>query len=109
MPFFKGKDDVEMYYKVWGPSDGPTVVFSHGWPLNSDNWENQMFFLANKGYRCVAHDRRGHGRSSDQTWGGNDMDTYTDDLLKLFELLDIKDAVMIGHSTGGEPLTMSAS
>jgi non-heme chloroperoxidase len=76
------------------------VVFSHGWPLSADAWEDQMFFLASRGYRCIAHDRRGHGRSS-QPWGGNDMDTYADDLAKLVEALDLKDAIHVGHSTGG--------
>jgi non-heme chloroperoxidase len=94
------KDGNEIYYKDWGNKSGSAVVFSHGWPLNSDNWENQMFFLANKGYRVIAHDRRGHGRSS-QPWEGNDMDTWTDDLLQLFEHLDLKDVMLVGHSTGG--------
>ena len=100
MPFITTKDGAEIYYKDWGNKSGPTVVFSHGWPLNSDNWENQMFFLANQGYRAIAHDRRGHGRSS-QPWDGNDMDTYADDLLQLFEHLDLKGVTMVGHSTGG--------
>jgi len=104
MPFITVKDGTEIYYKDWGNKSGPTVVFSHGWPLNSDNWENQMFFLANHGYRVVAHDRRGHGRSS-QPWDGNNMDTYTDDLLELFEHLDLKDVTMVGHSTGGGEVT----
>ena len=100
MPFITVKDGTEIYYKDWGNKDGTPVVFSHGWPLNSDNWENQMFFLANKGYRTIAHDRRGHGRSS-QPWDGNNMDTYADDLHQLFEKLDLKGVTMIGHSTGG--------
>ena len=91
-------DGTEIYYKDWGA--GPPVVFSHGWPLTADAWESQMFFLASHGYRCIAHDRRGHGRSS-QPWHGNDMDTYADDLAALFEALDLTDAVLIGHSTGG--------
>ncbi len=96
-----GKDnsgEIELYYKDWG--SGQPVVFSHGWPLSADAWEDQMIFLASKGYRCIAHDRRGHGRSS-QPWDGNDMDTYADDLAKLVEALDLKDAIHVGHSTGG--------
>jgi non-heme chloroperoxidase len=92
------QDGTQLYYKDWG--NGQPIVFSHGWPLNSDSWESQMFFLASKGYRCIAHDRRGHGRSS-QPWEGNEMNTYADDLAVLMEKLDIKGAVMIGFSTGG--------
>jgi non-heme chloroperoxidase len=92
------KDGTQIYYKDWGT--GQPVVFSHGWPLNSDSWEAQMMFLAAHGYRCIAHDRRGHGRSS-QPWNGNDMDTYADDLLTLIETLDLKDIVLIGFSAGG--------
>jgi non-heme chloroperoxidase len=100
MPFVTTKDNTEIYYKDWGNPSGKPVVFSHGWPLNSDNWENQMFFLGNHGYRVIAHDRRGHGRSS-QPWDGNEMDTYADDLLTLLEHLDLKDVMLVGHSTGG--------
>ena len=92
------KDGVEIYYKDWG--SGQPVVFSHGWPLNSDSWESQMFHLANNGFRVIAHDRRGHGRSS-QPWFGNDMDHYADDLAQLIEALDLKNVILIGFSTGG--------
>jgi non-heme chloroperoxidase len=90
--------NIDLYYKDWGA--GQPIVFSHGWPLSADAWEDQMLFLAERGYRCIAHDRRGHGRSS-QTWNGNEMDTYADDLAALVEALDLKDAVHVGHSTGG--------
>lgn len=100
MPYITTKDGTEIYYKDWGNPAGQPIVFSHGWPLNSDNWENQMFFLGTQGYRVIAHDRRGHGRSS-QPWFGNEMDTYSDDLLDLFEHLDLKNVMIVGHSTGG--------
>ncbi|MCW4001137.1 MAG: alpha/beta hydrolase [Candidatus Bathyarchaeota archaeon] len=90
----------ELFYKDWGSYNAQPVVFSHGWPLNSDAFEDQMFYLASHGYRCVAHDRRGHGRSS-QPWIGNDMDTYADDLNELMQALHLKNAVLVGHSTGG--------
>lgn len=92
------RDGVEIYYKDWG--SGQPIVFSHGWPLTADSWESQMLFLADNGYRVIGHDRRGHGRSS-QPWEGNDMDHYADDLAELIETLDLKDAVLLGFSTGG--------
>ena len=92
------KDGTKLYYKDWG--SGQPVVFSHGWPLTADAWDSQMLFLASHGYRVIAHDRRGHGRSS-QPWNGNDMDTYADDLARLVEVLDLKDAIHVGHSAGG--------
>jgi len=96
------KDGTEIYYKDWG--SGQPVVFSHGWPLSADAWDGQMVFLGERGYRVIAHDRRGHGRSS-QTWNGNDMDTYADDLAQLIESLDLRDIVLVGHSTGGGEVT----
>jgi non-heme chloroperoxidase len=98
MPTITTKDGTQIYYKDWGT--GQAVVFSHGWPLSADAWEDQMIFLADRGFRCIAHDRRGHGRSS-QPWNGNDMNTYADDLATLVEKLDLKNAIHVGHSTGG--------
>ena len=98
MSTFITKDGTQIFFKDWGK--GRPVVFSHGWPLSADAWDAQMVFLGERGYRVVAHDRRGHGRSS-QTWNGNDMDTYADDLAGLIEALDLKDITLVGHSTGG--------
>ncbi|MGZ8489979.1 MAG: alpha/beta fold hydrolase [Candidatus Binatia bacterium] len=106
MPYITiGKEhskDIDLYYNDWG--SGQPVVFSHGWPLSADAWEDQMFYLASCGFRCIAHDRRGHGRSS-HPWTGNDMDSYADDLAKLVEALDLKNAIHVGHSTGGGEVT----
>src|SRR3974390_2329914 len=98
MPTITTKDGTEIFYKDWG--SGQPIVFSHGWPLTADDWDAQMLFFGQHGYRVIAHDRRGHGRSA-QTWDGNDMDTYADDLAELTEKLNLKDAVHVGHSTGG--------
>src|SRR6266404_9356733 len=94
----EGSSKIDLYYKDWGT--GQPVVFSHGWPLSADAWEDQMIFLADRGYRCIAHDRRGHGRSG-QSWEGNEMNTYADDLAHLVEKLDLRNAIHVGHSTGG--------
>ena len=102
MSTIKTKDSSDIFYKDWG--EGQPVVMSHGWPLNGDAWDEQLFFLASRGYRAIAHDRRGHGRSS-QTSQGNDMDTYADDLAQLIEALDLKNAILVGHSTGGGEVT----
>ena len=102
MPTITMVDGTEIYYKDWG--EGQPVVFSHGWPLTADAWEDQMVFLASNGYRCIAHDRRGHGRSS-QPWTGNDMNTYADDLAALAQALNLRDAIYVAHSTGGGELT----
>jgi non-heme chloroperoxidase len=98
MPFVTSADGAQIFYKDWG--EGRPVVLSHGWPLNSDSWEAQQLFLAEHGYRAIAHDRRGHGRST-QTWGGNEMDTYADDLAAVVEALDLRDVTLVGFSTGG--------
>src|SRR5688572_26109503 len=98
MPTITTKDGTQIYFKDWGA--GQPVVFSHGWPLSADAWESQMFHLASHGYRCIAHDRRGHGRSS-QPWDGNDMDHYADDLATVINTLDLKDVTLVGFSTGG--------
>lgn len=100
MATFTTRDDVSIYYKDWGPKDGPVVVLSHGWPLNADSWEAQALHLATNGYRVITPDRRGHGRSS-QPWDGNDMDRYADDLAQLIEHLDLRDVSLFGFSTGG--------
>jgi non-heme chloroperoxidase len=94
------RDGTTIYFKDWGPKNGPVVSFSHGWPLSADAWDPQMFHLASHGFRCIAHDRRGHGRSS-QPWDGNHMDQYADDVAELFEKLDLRHVTMVGHSTGG--------
>lgn len=96
------RDGTGIFYKDWGT--GQPVIFSHGWPLNADAWDDQAYFIASRGYRAIAHDRRGHGRSG-QAWDGNDMDTYADDLAELIEALDLHDAVLVGHSTGGGEVT----
>ncbi|MCU1242762.1 MAG: Alpha/beta hydrolase [Candidatus Acidoferrum typicum] len=96
------KDGTKIYFKDWG--SGQPIFFSHGWPLTADDWDGQMLFFGQQGYRVIAHDRRGHGRSS-QTWDGNDMDTYADDLAQVFEALDLQNAIMVGHSTGGGEVT----
>jgi len=98
MPTITVKDGTQIYYKDWGA--GQPIVFSHGWPLSGDAWDAQMLFFGQRGYRVIAHDRRGHGRSS-QTWDGNEMNTYSDDLAALFETLDLKSVILVGHSTGG--------
>lgn len=100
MPYITLDDDARLFYKDWGPTDGPVVLLSHGWPLNSDAWEATALFLAAQGFRAIAHDRRGHGKST-QTWDGNEMDTYADDLAALITKLDLTDVVLVGHSTGG--------
>ena len=100
MPFITTKDGTEIFYKDWGPKDAQPIVFSHGWPLSADDWDNQLLFFRSKGFRVIAHDRRGHGRSEQPDFG-NDMDTYVADLTELTDYLDLKDAIHVGHSTGG--------
>ncbi|HET6940590.1 MAG TPA: alpha/beta hydrolase [Sphingomicrobium sp.] len=104
MSFITTKDGTQIFYKDWGPKDAQPIVFHHGWPLSSDDWDAQLMFFLNKGYRVIAHDRRGHGRS-DQTDGGNEMDTYASDVDDLVTALDLKNAVHVGHSTGGGEVT----
>jgi non-heme chloroperoxidase len=100
MPYVTTADGTEIFYKDWGPKDAQPIVFHHGWPLSADDWDNQMMFFLGQGFRVIAHDRRGHGRST-QTDSGNDMDTYAADAAQLVEYLDLKDAIHVGHSTGG--------
>ena len=104
MPFITTRDGTEIFYKDWGPTDAQPIVFHHGWPLSADDWDNQLIFFFNHGYRVVAHDRRGHGRSS-QTDSGNEMDTYAEDVIELVRALDLRNAVHVGHSTGGGEAT----
>jgi len=100
MPFITTRDGTEIFYKDWGPKTAQPIVFHHGWPLSADDWDNQLMFFLNQGFRVIAHDRRGHGRST-QTDTGNDMDTYAEDLKQLASELDLRNAVHVGHSTGG--------
>jgi non-heme chloroperoxidase len=104
MAYFTTRDGTDIFYKDWGPRNAQPIVFHHGWPLSADDWDNQMMFFAGEGFRVIAHDRRGHGRSS-QTDGGNDMDTYASDVAQLVEHLDLREAVHVGHSTGGGEAT----
>ncbi len=104
MPFITTNDGTAIFYKDWGPKDAQPIVFHHGWPLSSDDWDNQLMFFVGQGYRVIAHDRRGHGRST-QTDSGNDMDTYADDLEEASHELDLKNAIHVGHSTGGGEAT----
>jgi non-heme chloroperoxidase len=104
MPYVTAKDGAQIFYKDWGPKSAQPILFSHGWPLSSDDWDKQMVFFGEQGYRVIAHDRRSHGRSS-QTWDGNNMDQYAEDLSLLIDTLDLKNLVMIGHSTGGGEVT----
>lgn len=100
MPYVTTNDGAEIFYKDWGPRDAQPIVFHHGWPLSADDWDSQMLFFLHRGYRVIAHDRRGHGRSS-QPWNGNDMDTYADDLAALIQSLDLRSVTLVGFSTGG--------
>ena len=100
MPTITTRDGTAIFYKDWGPKDAQPIVFHHGWPLSADDWDNQMLFFLGEGYRVIAHDRRGHGRS-EQTDGGNEMDTYAADVIDLVAALDLKNAIHVGHSTGG--------
>ncbi|WP_164923959.1 alpha/beta fold hydrolase [Sinorhizobium fredii] len=100
MSFIRTEDGTEIFYKDWGPREAQSIVFHHGWPLSADDWDAQMMFFLDKGYRVIAHDRRGHGRST-QTWSGNEMDTYAADVAALTDALELRDAVHVGHSTGG--------
>ena len=100
MPFITTQDGTDIFYKDWGPGSAQPIVFHHGWPLSADDWDNQLMFFLGQGYRVIAHDRRGHGRST-QTDGGNDMDTYASDMTELVRALELRDAVHVGHSTGG--------
>lgn len=104
MAYFTTRDGTDIFYKDWGPRNAQPIVFHHGWPLSADDWDNQMMFFLGEGFRVIAHDRRGHGRSS-QTDGGNDMDTYASDVAQLVEHLDLKNAIHVGHSTGGGEAT----
>ena len=104
MPMLKLRDGTKLFYKDWGPRDAQPIAFSHGWPLSADDWDNQLLYFRSKGFRVIAHDRRGHGRSSQPDFG-NDMDTYVDDLIQLTDHLDLKNAIHVGHSTGGGEVT----
>ena len=104
MPFITTRDGTEIFYKDWGPKGAQPIVFHHGWPLSADDWDNQLMFFSGKGFRVIAHDRRGHGRST-QTDGGNDMDTYAADVADLVTALDLRNAIHVGHSTGGGEVT----
>ena len=104
MSFITTRDGTQIFYKDWGPKDAPAIVFHHGWPLSADDWDAQILYFLDKGFRVIAHDRRGHGRST-QTWTGNEMDTYAADVIALTDKLDLKNAIHVGHSTGGGEVT----